>query len=182
MKKVLFALATSAAAIALPAAAQAQAFAGVSAGYHELTTDDDFNDPLLDGIEANEGGVIYGVFAGYDVPTASGFFVGAEGNFHLGDGPIDNEYGVSARLGVADAGGAKYYARAGYQWVDIDPNGIYDTDLPDSTFDGLDTTAGDFLVGAGVEFPLGTNTFLRANVDTVSFDSVRGTAGLGIRF
>ncbi|GGD50448.1 outer membrane beta-barrel protein [Erythrobacter arachoides] len=183
MKKVIFALATTAAAIALPAAAHAQAYAGVSGGYHELSVDDDFEDDEdFDGLDTNDGGFIYGVFAGYDVPTTSGFFVGAEGNFHFGDGPIDNEYGLNARLGVADAGGAKYYARAGYQWVDIDPNGIFDTDLPDDAFDGIDTTTGDFLVGAGVEYPLGTNTFLRANVDTVGFDTVRGTAGLGVRF
>ena len=97
MRKIAISTLAAMGAIALPAAAQAQSnaapavetYVGASAGIHDLGT----------GIPDDDGG-IYGVVAGVDVPVGDTFFVGAEGNYHLGDGAIDSEYGVAARAGV----------------------------------------------------------------------------------
>ena len=188
MKKIAFAIGASIAAVALPAAAQAQAYAGVSAGYHDLGIADDVEDLFDDSdfdVQIDDGSPIIGGFVGYDFPVGTGAFAGIEANLHLGTDAIDTEYGASARFGFADAGGAKYYLRGGYQEVSLDYAEMITVDgitFDDSEFDGLDDTFGDFLVGAGVDFPMGTGTLLRVNVDTVGFDTVRATAGFGFRF
>lgn len=187
MKKTILMAATAAAAIAIPTAAQAQQaepFVGVSGGYHDLAVDGEVED-AFPGVEINDGSVIFGGFAGVDVPVGTNVFIGAEANFHLGTDAVDSEYGASARLGFRDAGGAKYYLRGGYQEVNLDfPNiiEIPGVELDDDDFAGIDDTAGDYLVGAGAEFPIGESTFLRVNVDTIGFDSARATAGFGLRF
>lgn len=184
MKKFVLAATASLAALALPSMAhaqQAEVFAGVSGGYHDLGVDGEVEDQFP-GVGIDDGSPIVGVFAGVDVPVGESFFAGVEGNFHLGTSAIDSEYGASLRLGIQDAGGAKYYLRGGYQEVKLDFAEIIDLDVPDSTYDGLDDTTGDYLVGAGVEFPLGERTMLRVNVDTIAFDSARATAGFGFRF
>ena len=165
-----------AAAIALPATAQAQeaapeveVFVGPSAGYHDLGVD-----LSVAGID-DDGGAIFGGVIGVDVPVGEKLFVGVEGNFHFGTELIDNEYGVSARAGLRLDGGAKLYVRGGYQEVDFD-FGVFGA--PAIT-NGLDDSEGDYLVGAGVEFPLGNGPIsLRANLDTISFDTTRATAGV----
>lgn len=183
MKKIILSIGASVAAIALPAAAHAQAFAGVQGGYHDFGLDDDDRAELEDlGFDVSDGSPIFGVFAGYDFPMGTGAFAGVEGNFNIGTDVVDNEYGVAARFGFADEGGAKYYLRGGYQWVDVDPEEVVGTDFPPGTFDGVDTTGGDFLVGAGVDFPIGGNAMFRVNLDTVGFDTVRATGGVGFRF
>ena len=190
MKKIVFTtpmlLGAALGAIALPASAQAQddtgkaeLTIGASVGLHDLAVDVD--DPDLEDIDLDESGGIYGVFAAVDVPLGKSLFAGLEGNAHLGDGPIDAEYGVSGRLGLKTKGGSKIYARGGYQWVDIDAgNLIGDPDFDEDAFD-LDTTGGDYLVGVGVEVPV-SSVVLRANVDTIAFDTLRGTVGVGIKF
>lgn len=179
MKKVVVA-ATVAACFALPAAASAQEagaepYIGISAGVHDLGVDEDDL-----GVEVDDSSPIFGVVAGVDFPVGSSAFAGIEGNFHLGTNAIDSEYGASVRVGFAADGGAKYYVRGGYQWVDIDLEEVFDEDFG-GALDGLDSTEGDYLVGIGADFPVG-NGALRANLDTISFDSVRGTVGYVFKF
>ena len=176
MRKIAFTTLAAIGAIALPAAAQAQsnadpkveAFIGASAGIHDLGV----------GLPDDDGG-IYGVVAGVDVPVGETFFVGAEGNFHFGDGAIDNEYGVAARAGVRVGETGKVYVRGGYQEVDFDIRNLFGVNPPA----GFDTTDGDYLVGAGVEFGLGDSPArFRAGIDTIAFDSTRATVGVLFAF
>lgn len=186
MRNIAFTTLAAIGAIALPAAAQAQSTdegaevtIGASVGLHDLGADID--DADLNGFDIDDSGEIYGGFAAVDFPLGESLFAGVEGNAHFGSGPIDAEYGLSARLGVRTEGGAKIYARGGYQWVDVDAGelvGVPDFDADDF---GIDTTIGDYLVGVGTEFPVG-GVVLRANVDTIAFDSLRGTVGVGFKF
>ena len=175
MKKIAFTTLAAMGALAVPAAAQAQddtskpeVFIGASAGIHDLGS----------GIPNDDGG-IYGVVAGVDFPVGETFFVGAEGNFHFGDGAIDNEYGIAARAGVRVGDNTKLFVRGGYQEVDIDVFNLVGVNPPA----GFDTTAGDYLVGAGIEFGLGDSPIrFRAGIDTIAFDSTRATAGVLFAF
>jgi opacity protein-like surface antigen len=186
MNKITLTALAAIGAVALPTAAQAQDSSkpevtiGASVGLHDLAVDID--DADLDGFDIDESGEIYGGFAAVDFPIGGSLFAGVEGNAHFGSGPIDAEYGLSARLGLKTSGGSKIYARGGYQWVDIDAgNLINDPDFDEDDFPGLDTTAGDYLVGVGVEVPV-SSVVLRANVDTIAFDTLRGTVGVGFKF
>lgn len=175
MKKIAFTTLAAIGAIALPTAAQAQSdtskpevFIGASAGIHDLGS----------GIPNDDGG-IYGVVAGVDFPIGETFFIGAEGNFHFGDGAIDNEYGIAARAGVRVGEKTKLFVRGGYQEVDIDVFNLVGVNPPA----GFDTTAGDYLVGAGIEFGLGDSPIaFRAGIDTIAFDSTRATVGMLYKF
>lgn len=184
MKKIAFTTLVAMGAIALPAAAQAQdaqpdVTIGASVGLHDLAVDVD--DADLDGFNIDESGEIYGGFAAVDFPIGGNLFAGVEGNAHFGSGPIDAEYGASARLGFRTDGGAKVYARGGYQWVDVDAGNLIGVpDFDEGDFN-LDTTIGDYLVGVGTEIPVG-GVVLRANVDTIAFDTLRGTVGVGFKF
>ena len=163
-------------------AGQAETFIGASVGIHDLGVADDAQ---ALGVDIDDSAEIYGVFAGVDFPLTDSLFAGVEGNFHLGSGPIDSEYGISARLGIAASGGSKFYLRGGYQEIDFDPFGLLSDEdralVPDDAFDGVDTSDGDYLVGVGADFPIG-NVKLRGNVDTIAFDTVRATAGVAISF
>lgn len=185
MRKIAFTTLAALGAIALPAAAQAQTndgaeiTIGASAGIHDLSVDVDGGD--FDDVDIDESGEIYGGFVAVDFPLGETLFAGVEGNAHFGTGPIDAEYGASGRLGLRTKGGTKLYARGGYQWVDIDAaNLIGIPDFDEDEFD-IDTTEGDYLVGVGVEVPL-SSVVLRANVDTIAFDTLRGTIGVGLKF
>ncbi len=169
MKHLTFCAA--AAIFAVPAAASAQVaaaadvYVGASAGYHDLGVEDvniGFDD---------DGGFIFGALAGVDLPVGETTFVGVEGNYHVGTDLIDSEYGVAARAGVRLDGGAKLFVRGGYQEVDFDLGSFEDS--------GFDDDEGDYLVGAGGEFPMGDGpAILRFGVDTIAFDTVRGTVAL----
>lgn len=185
MRKIAFTTLAAIGAIALPAAAQAQDTAkpevtiGAQVGLHDLAVNDD--DVDFQELDIDDSGEIYGGFIAVDVPVGKSLFVGAEGNANFGSGPIDAEYGLSARLGLKTQGGSKIYARGGYQWVDLDAGELVgDPDFDEGDFD-LDTTAGDYLVGVGVEVPI-SKVVLRANVDTIAFDTLRGTVGVGFKF
>ena len=196
--RILAALAVGAATVPATAAAQdvpqAEVYVGLSAGYHDLGVNDDDFDDIRDDIDfdldADSGGFIYGGFAGVDFPVSETFFVGAEGNYHGGTGLIDSEYGVSAHIGTRLEGGAKLFVRGGYQEVDFDVGGfgfdeLIDDDVLDDILDDfdVDTTEGDYLVGAGVDFPLGEGgSGLRITLDTLGFDTVRATAGVSFGF
>ena len=182
-KAFLLAATTAGAAFALPTAAQGQdvlpgeGFIGVQAGVHDLDLGD-----IEDGfdIDLEISGTIIGAFAGYDLPLGPGAFVGAEVNYNYGFGAIDSEYGIVGRLGASLPGGAKVYARGGYQQVEFDFSEITGVD-DESVFNGLDDSDGDYIVGLGADFGLG-GTLLRVNLDTISFDTVRATAGVGLKF
>ena len=183
MKKITLTSLAAIAAIAAPSAAfaqEAEVTVGASAGYHDLGVEglEDIAGP-----DASDSGAIFGGYLAVDVPVASNFFVGVEGNAHIGTDAIDADYGVSGRLGLKTENGTKVYLRGGYQWVDVDAAALagVDDDLFDEDDLGIDTTVGDYLVGAGVEVPVGQIS-IRGNVDTIAFDSVRLTAGVGFRF
>jgi hypothetical protein len=171
MRKIAFTSLAAMGAIALPAAAQAQsaqepkaeAYVGATAGIHDLGI----------GLPDDDGG-IYGIVAGVDVPVGKTFFIGAEGNYNIGDGAIDSEYGIAARAGVRVGRTGKVYVRGGYQEVDFD---LAHLGIPAGV--GVDDTDGDYLVGAGVEFGLGDAPVrFRAGIDTIAFDSTRATVGV----
>lgn len=180
MKKIIPAAAIAVAVATVPSAAfaqEAEPFVGVSAGYHDLgVTDGD-----VVGIEVDDASPIFGVVAGVDFPLSERIFAGVEGNFHFGTDVIDTEYGASLRLGIMASSGSKFYVRGGYQEVDIDPSEVVDVDVGDDVFDGIDTSTGDYLVGAGADIPIGPGA-LRLNVDTIAFDSFRATTGFVITF
>lgn len=188
MKKLAFTTLAALGAIALPTAAQAQdetpkaeITVGASVGLHDLGFD--FDDVDIDDLDIDDSGEIYGGFVAVDVPVGKSLFAGIEGNAHFGSGSIDADYGASARFGVRTEGGSKIYVRGGYQWVDIDAANLVglDEDVFDEDDFDLDTTEGDYLVGAGVEVPVGP-VALRANLDTIAFDTLRGTIGVGLKF
>lgn len=174
MRKIAFTTLAAMGAITLPAAAHAQSndgpevYVGASAGIHDLGT----------GLPDDNGG-IYGVVAGVDFPVGETLFVGAEGNYHIGDGAIDQEYGVAARVGVRVGESAKLFVRGGYQEVKFDIGNLLGVNPPP----GFDRSDGDYMVGAGVEFGLGDGAIrFRAGLDTIAFDSTRATAGLLFAF
>lgn len=164
----------SSAAFAQDGGAKAEPFVGLSAGYHDLGAD---GDEL--GLDIDDTGAIFGIVAGVDFPLTETFFIGAEGNYHLGTDAIDNEYGVAARLGLRVGENSKVYLRGGYQEVDFDLEAIVDGELPD----GLPDSDGDYIVGAGAEFGIGGGrTAVRIGLDTIAFDTVRATAGVVFGF
>ncbi|MBX7540420.1 outer membrane protein [Qipengyuania sphaerica] len=183
-KALLLAAATAGAAFALPTAAQAQdivpgeGFIGASAGVHTLGLEDELED-VAPGLDFDDSSPIFGVFAGYDFPIAPGMFLGGEVNYNFGTDALDGDYGASARLGFNVPGGTKIYARGGYQAIKIDYNELVNDDTLD--FSAFDDTESDYLVGLGVEVPI-AGLFLRGNIDTISFDTMRATAGVGVRF
>jgi opacity protein-like surface antigen len=192
MKKIAFTTLVALGAIALPSAAQAQSAdkpditIGASVGLHDLgfdLGDLDADDGDFDDLDIDDSSEIYGGFAAVDFPLGESLFAGVEGNFHFGSGAIESEYGVAGRLGVRTEGGSKIYARGGYQWVDLDVEnltGVSEDFLDDNDIDVSDV-GGDYLVGVGVEVPV-SSVVLRANVDTIAFDTLRGTVGVGVKF
>ncbi len=175
MKKfILSTLALSAAAFATPALAQedapaVQPYAGLQVGIHDAGVS----------TAADDNGIIYGGYIGVDVPVSGAVFVGAEANYNFGSSAIDREYGVAARLGTEISPGTKLFLKAGYQEVDFDLSKVTGTPGP---FPGLDDSDGDYLVGVGGDFAVSDKVAIRAGVDTISFDTVRATAGVTFRF
>lgn len=174
MTKISLLAASAAAALALSTGAQAQEapaaqpYIGVSGGYHSLG---------VSGV-SDDDGAIYGIVAGVDVPVAESLNLGIEGNYHIGSNAIDADYGVAARLGFPVGETSQLFVKGGYQWVNIDLGNFVTPAVV-----GLDDTDGDYLVGVGGEFGLGEGPArLRVGVDTISFDTVRATAGVIFKF
>lgn len=174
MKKLILPLfAISASLAATPAMAQAQqgapdVYGGLQVGTHDLG-----NSAAVD-----DNGIIYGVFAGVDVPVSGPVFVGLEGNFNYGSGAIDREYGIAARIGTEISPGTKLFVRGGYQEVDLDVRRFTGVNPPA----GFDDTDADYLVGAGADIAVNNQLGVRLAVDTIAFDTVRATAGVVFRF
>lgn len=170
---------TAAVLAAAPAAAQeapqaARPYVGISGGYHDI-----FDNPF-----GKDGGAIGGVVAGVDFALApeqaTGPVIGVEGNFHIGTGVVDTEYGAAGRVGYRFASGGLAYVRAGYQWVNIDVNSVSGGILDESD---VDDTDGDYLVGVGGEFgAAGGRTRFRVGVDTLGFDTLRPNAAVIFSF
>lgn len=186
MKKIAILAATAAVAFAAPAMAQdapqVGAYVGASAGYHDLGISDDLRSVGI--TDPKDGGFIYGVTGGFDFPVGDqGVTIGLEGNYHLGSDAIDSDYGIATKLGFR-TGAAKLFVKGGYQWIDLDVDQLTGGQLTEAQFDALgqSDTVDDYLVGVGGEFNVGPRTVLTAGVDTVSFDTVRGTVGLGFKF
>ncbi|HYG29240.1 MAG TPA: outer membrane beta-barrel protein [Allosphingosinicella sp.] len=183
MNKKLLAAAAAAAFVMIPAAAHAQEgaeaptgaqpYVGLQVGYHDLGVPSDAAPPL----EIDDSALIYGGYAGVDF--GSNIVFGVEGNYNLGNGPIDSEYGVAARIGMRADNGTIIFARAGYQWVNLDLEGLTGVANPPA---GIDDTVDDWLVGAGVDIATGGRARIRVAVDTITFDSVRPTVGFNFAF
>ena len=159
-------------------ATAAEVTVGATAGYHDLGIADEVYD--LTGVTVDDGSPIFGGFASVDFPASSNVFVGVEGNFNIVIDALDSDYGASARVGYRTDNGTKIYARGGYQWVEVDYAQMLNVDKS-AIPAGLDDTFSDYLVGAGVDVPMG-KAVIRVNVDTISFDTLRATAGVGFKF
>lgn len=188
MKK--FALLVSAVALplALPGVAHAQEstgarpYIGVQGALHDLNVDESEID--TGGFKLDDSALTAGVYGGVDFDLGTSAIVGVEGNFNLGNGPIDSEYGIAGRVGYRAKGGTILFARAGYQWINVDGSGLLGVDKGLIDDDDLDVsdTIGDYLVGVGADIAVGRNMGLRVAVDTVSFDTLRPSVGLHMRF
>ena len=163
------AMAAASPAMAQDAGTEADVYAGVNAGYHDL----------IDNPIGKDGGFIYGIYAGVDVPVGETLIVGVDGNFNLGEGAIDTEYGAAAKLGVRVGNGGQLFVRGGYQQIDLDVGELTGGILNEND---VDDNGGDYLVGVGGQFKLNESTSLRATVDTVGFDTTRGTVGIAFHF
>tara|TARA_R100000501_G_scaffold13151_3_gene24019 strand:+ start:57910 stop:58506 length:597 start_codon:yes stop_codon:yes gene_type:complete len=196
-RTAFLALATAA---VLPAAAMAQdigqaiPYVGISGGYHQL---EEIDASFLGGNnDISIDGFIFGGYAGVHLPVGESLIVGGEGNFNFGTGDIDNEYGLTAHVGTMIGRNSMMFVRGGYQWVDLDFDGLAEKTADGFNFQGQDRqdfinafnnsagddTAGDYLVGVGGEFGLGQSTAFRITVDTISFDTVRVGGGMTFRF
>lgn len=188
MKKVALLAGAAMLSFAVPGVAQAQEaatahpYVGVALGHHNLGVDEDDIDTA--GFDLDDSALTYGVYGGVDFDIGKSAVIGVEGNFNLGEGPIDSEYGVAGRIGYRAAGGTVVFARAGYQWIDIDGAGLIgvDEDLIDDDDLDVSDTAGDLLVGVGADIAAGDRLGIRVAVDTVSFDTLRPSVGLHLRF
>jgi len=186
MKNIAFFAAAAAVAFAAPAMAQDApqlgAYIGANAGYHDLGIEEDLRGVGI--TNPKDGGFIYGVTAGVDVPFGDqGMTIGLEGNYNRGSDAIDSDYGIATKLGFR-TGNTKLFVKGGYQWINLDVDQLTGGQLTEAQFKALgqSDTVDDYLVGAGAEFNVGPRTVLTAGVDTVSFDTVRGTVGLGFKF
>lgn len=193
MNKIAFGTLAALGAFALPTAAHAQSddnkpeiTVGAQVGLHDLGIDLgdlDADDGEFEDLNIDDSAEIYGGFIAADFPLGESLFAGVEGNANFGSGPIEAEYGVAARLGFRTQGGSKIYARGGYQWVDLDVENLtgVSEDFLDENDIPVSDVGGDYLVGVGVEVPV-SSVVLRANVDTIAFDTLRGTVGVGLKF
>jgi opacity protein-like surface antigen len=182
-----FALLVSAIALpfAVPGVAHAQEstsahpYVGVQVGLHDLGVDSDDVPATFD---VDDSGLVYGGYAGVDFDLGKSAVLGVEGNFNLGNGPIDTEYGIAGRVGFRAKGGTVIFARAGYQWVNVDGGGLLNVDESLVDDDDFDDTIGDYLVGVGADIAAGDRLGIRVAVDTISFDTLRPSVGMHLKF
>ena len=188
MKKIALFAGAAVLPFLIPSVAHAQEstgahpYVGVALGYHNLGVNEDDVDTA--DFDLDDSALTYGVYGGIDFDLGSSAVIGVEGNFNLGNGPIDSEYGIAGRIGYRARGGTVVFARAGYQWINVDGAGLIgvDEDLIDDDDLDLDDTIDDFLVGVGADIAVGERMGVRVAVDTVSFDTLRPSVGLHLRF
>ncbi|HEX8241033.1 MAG TPA: outer membrane beta-barrel protein [Allosphingosinicella sp.] len=189
MKKIALLVSAVALPLAVPSVAYAQdaessahPYVGVGVGMHDLGVSDSEIDTA--GFDLDDNAITYGVYGGVDFDLGKSAVIGVEGNFNLGNGPIDSEYGLAGRIGFRAKGGTVIFARAGYQWINIDGAGLIgvDEDLIDDDDLDVSDTIGDYLVGVGADIAVGEKMGIRVAVDTVSFDTLRPSVGLHLRF
>lgn len=188
MKKIALLVSAVALPLAVPGVAHAQEstgarpYVGIQGALHDLNVDESEID--TGGFDLDDNAFTYGVYGGVDFDIGKSAILGVEGNFNLGNGPIDSEYGVAGRVGFRAKGGTVVFARAGYQWINVDGAGLIGVDESLIDDDDLDVsdTIGDYLVGVGADIAVGERVGLRVAVDTVSFDTLRPSVGLHMRF
>jgi hypothetical protein len=188
MKKIALLAGSAILSFGVPAAAHAQEatsgarpFIGVQVGLHDLNVDTDDLDTNT--FDIDDSAVVYGAYGGVDFDLGASAIVGVEGNFNLGNGPIDSEYGVAGRIGFkAGTSGSVIFARAGYQWVNVDGSGLLGVDESLIDDGDIDDTIGDYTVGIGADIAVGPALGLRVAVDTISFDTLRPSIGAHFRF
>src|SRR5687767_10010168 len=142
MKKIALLASDIIMPFAIPSVAHAQEtssahpYVGVGVGLHNLGIDE--NEIDTGGFDLDDSALTYGVYGGVDFDIGGSAVMGVEGNFNLGNGPIDSEYGIAGRIGYRAKGGTVIFARGGYQWINIDGAGLIgvDEDLIDD--DDLD--------------------------------------------
>ncbi len=144
-----------------------EAYVGATGGYHDIGA----------GVP-RDNGAIFGAVAGVDVPLGGKLVIGLEGNFNIGTGAIDSEYGAATKLGINVDEKTQLFVRGGYQEVNFDLAHV----AGGPVLPGLDDTDGDYLVGLGARYKFNDNIGLRLNADTIAFDSTRLTAGIQFNF
>jgi outer membrane immunogenic protein len=199
-KLMLAALATSAAIAAAPAAAQtAQPFTGFRV--EGLIGYDSLNDRQGQDKSSSDG-VLYGAAIGYDIP-AGPVVLGAEGEisgsssdtrsngirvpgdqFRLGAG---RDLYAGARVGYVISPVAMGYLKAGYTNAKFDAR--YTTA---GVTTSNDQEVGGYRLGAGLEYAISPNTFVKGEYRYSHYDELDGVginpnrhqlmAGLGLRF
>jgi outer membrane immunogenic protein len=186
MKKIALLVSAVALPLAVPGVAQAaessaHPYIGAQVAMHDLGVDENNIDTA--GFNLDDNAITYGVYGGVDFDLGKSAIIGVEGNVSLGNGPIDAEYGVAGRIGVR-AGKSVIFARAGWQWINIDGAGLLgvDDNLIDDDDLGDVGTIDDYLVGVGADIAVGKNMGLRVAVDTVSFDTLRPSVGVHVKF
>lgn len=166
-------------------ALEVQPYIGVSVGYHDTGLGDEF-DAAVAGttLESNSGSILYGAVAGVQFPVGGNLSLAVEGNFHLGTKAIENEYGAAVLLGY-NVEGSQLFLKAGYQEVNVDIGGVLgvsDSDLEAAGVTDDTVSEGDYLVGGGMQFAASEKTAIRFGVDTIAFDTIRGTASVLFKF
>lgn len=176
MKTVILAAAAAAVLSATPAFAQDDSFVGpraeVIVGYDSLKT----NSPI-----GTPDGFLYGFGLGYDL-RAGGAVLGLEAELSdsttkrdLGGAVLetDRDIYVGARAGLPIGSTALAYVKAGYTNARLETAGI------GGNADGI-------RLGAGLEYKLGTNLFLKGEYRYSNYEADlerhQVVGGLGIRF
>lgn len=167
MKKLAMA-GIAAALFAVPAAAQAQAFVQVETGLDSISVEGE-----------SDQGLAYGVTAGYDMPLSGGMFVGVQGTW--GDSTTKEcvsagteracvrtgrDLAAVVRLGTQVGERSKLYVLGGYTNARLR---LTYTDGTDRFSEGAN---GDgFRLGAGAQYDLGTNLFVKAEYRYSNYES-----------
>ncbi|MED5545182.1 MAG: outer membrane beta-barrel protein [Pseudomonadota bacterium] len=193
MKKIAL-LAASAALFALPAAANAQAFVQIEGGLDVAQHDGD-----------SEAGVQYGVSAGYDYQLSNNLFVGVQGSYgdssardcahdvlEAGDRACleaRRDLAAVVRLGTNIGARNKLYVLGGYTNTRVGVS--YKSDTLDQNLAGFSDlgahdTLNGFRVGAGYEYDVTSNLFIKTEYRYSNYGSGysrhQGVLAVGTKF
>ena len=185
IKGIAFLASAGVALAASPAVAQdayeGSFYIGPQIGFHSAELDE--NDPTLAGLDIDDSGVIFGGVIGGDLTIGNTpFVIGAEADANTGTGPVQSDYGAVGYIGYQLSPNAQINVRGGWREVKVDfyeVTGLQSGVNPaiDSLFFNADNQIDDYTVGVGARFGYG-NFAVRAAVDTLAFDSVRGTVAV----